>query len=123
MIYIKISAIIVVISITILSLLPPSNGVEIHVNDKIGHFIAYSVLTINLGLLIHRSSYWKVVMIVVAYSGLMEFFQSFVPGREVSLYDLLANTLGSLIGIGVLLIAKKQIFKLLVKLKLANLGD
>ena len=118
MIYIKISAIIVLISITILSLLPPSSGVEIHVNDKVGHFVAYAFLTLNLGLLIHQSGYWKLFLGVVTYSGIMEFFQSFVPGREVSFYDMIANTIGVLIGIALLLVAKKWILKILSKLRL-----
>lgn len=118
MIYIKISAAIVVLTITILSLLPPSSGVEIHVNDKVGHFLAYAVLIINLGLLVRQSNYWKIFVVVIAYSAMMEFVQGFIPGREVSFYDMLANTIGALIGIGVLIIAKPLILKIFVKLKL-----
>jgi VanZ family protein len=34
----------------------------------------------------------------VLYSGLLEFGQSFVPGRQMSSLDLLANTLGVILG-------------------------
>jgi VanZ family protein len=34
---------------------------------------------------------------IVAYSGLLEVAQSFVPGREMSALDLLANTSGVLL--------------------------
>ena len=123
MTWIKISAILVGILITILSLLPPSNGVDIHVNDKIGHFLAYGVWIINLGLLFNKIHYWKLIVSILVYSILMEFFQSFIPGREVSAYDLIANTIGALIGTGILLLAKNQIIKLLVKLRIVKLSS
>lgn len=123
MIWIKISAIIVGIVITVLSLMPPSSGVEIHVNDKIGHFLAYGAWMINLGLLFSKHQYWKIIGAILVYSCTMEFFQSFIPGREVSFYDIVANTSGSLIGTGILLLFKSHILQLLAKLKLVQLSD
>lgn len=123
MIYIKISAVLVGIVITILSLLPPSSGVEVQVNDKVGHFLAYGVWMINLGLLFNKSHYWKIIASILGFSCLMEFFQSFIPGREVSIYDLLANTIGALIGTGILLLTKSHIMKLLAKLKIVKLSN
>ena len=120
---IKISAILIGIVITILSLLPPSSGVEVHVNDKIGHFLAYGVWMINLGLLFNKNHYWKIIVSILVFSCTMEFFQSFIPGREVSIYDLLANTIGALIGTGILLLTKAQIIKLLEKLKIVKLSN
>ena len=122
MICIRISALLVGIIITVLSLLPPSSGVEIHVNDKIGHFLAYGVWMINLGLLFSKNQYWKIILAILVYSAIMELFQSFIPGREVSSYDILANTLGALIGTGILLLAKSFILQFLVKLKLVKLN-
>lgn len=120
---IKISAILIGIVITILSLLPPSSGVEVHVNDKVGHFLAYGVWMINLGLLFNKNHYWKIIVSILVFSCMMEFFQSFIPGREVSIYDLLANTIGALIGTVILLLTKAQIIKLLEKLKIVTLSN
>ncbi len=123
MIWIKISALIVGVSIAILSLMPPSSGVQLSVNDKVGHFIAYAVWMINVGLFVKQNHYWKIFVALIAFSGLMEFFQGMVPGREVSMYDILANTIGALIGIVVLVVLKPYIIHLLVKLKIVRVKD
>lgn len=120
MIWIKISAILVGVGITVLSLLPPTSGVEIHVNDKIGHFVAYAVWMINIGLLVSTKHYWKIIVAILVYSGIMEFFQSFIPGREVSFYDMMANTIGAIIGTGILLLFKQQLLKVLSIMKLVK---
>ena len=36
-------------------------------------------------------------VVVLLYSGLIEYGQSFIPGREMSLADLIANALGILL--------------------------
>jgi VanZ family protein len=41
-----------------------------------------------------RRHYVYVCIGIVAYSGLLEIAQLLVPGREMSAFDLLANTLG-----------------------------
>lgn len=120
MIWIRISAILVGIGITVLSLMPPSSGVELQVNDKIGHFVAYAVWMTNLGLMVSKVHYWKIILAILVYSAIMEYFQSFIPGREVSFYDMIANTIGALIGTGILLLFKQYILKLLEKFKLVK---
>lgn len=93
------SFICVVVGITVLSLIPPISKISLNKSDKIGHFIAYSVLTVN-GLMIQKyqtKKYWMLIAFI-AYGGLMEFIQGYVPGREVSIWDVAANTSGVLIG-------------------------
>ena len=112
----KISLLLVVLGITILSLMPPSSSVEIKVNDKIGHFIAYCILMVNLGLLIKSKHYIVAIGSIIGYGCLMEFFQGFVPGRTVSWLDVLANSLGVGIGILVLILLKQKILGALKKI-------
>ncbi len=94
-----ISFILVIVGITILSLIPPISKINLNETDKIGHFFAYAVLTLN-GLMIQKYKSKKIWMILafIIYGGLMEFLQGFVPGREVSIWDIVANTSGVLIG-------------------------
>lgn len=93
------SLIAVVIGITVLSLLPPKSGVELGEHDKINHFIAYSVLSLNFGVWINRVKlHLYFLPALIAYGLLMEFFQGFVPGREQSWLDALANTGGVSLG-------------------------
>ena len=84
--------IIVFIGITILSLLPPKSGMEIN------HFIAYATFAF-CGLSAYRGSkIGRFLLFFVGYGLFLEWMQGFVPGREQSLLDALANTLG--VGIG-----------------------
>ncbi len=52
--------------------------------------------------------YVFVCIAIVAYSGFLEIAQSFVPGRYMSVLDLLANTLG--VVLSALLLFKLQNF-------------
>lgn len=86
--------------------LSPSTGVSVG-NDKVGHFIAYAVLMLNGGFIAliarqapHRlkRKLWFYLGFSVAFGMFMEVGQSYVPGRDTSFYDLLANIFGALFG-------------------------
>ncbi|MEN9968010.1 MAG: hypothetical protein RIR94_179 [Bacteroidota bacterium] len=95
------------IGITFLSLKSVSHHTSIRVNDKVGHFIAYAILSL-IALIVWRKRQTKfkigLALALIGYGLLMEFLQGFVPGREVSAYDLLANSIG--VGIGYLLFSR-----------------
>jgi VanZ family protein len=74
--------------------------------DKIEHFLAYTVLAAAAGLWI-SSGAWRrrgwgcfllIAGIAAAYGLIDEIHQSFVPGRDCSLWDWLADVLGSFAG-------------------------
>lgn len=97
-----VSLILVIIGITVLSLLPPRSAPDMHTNDKVGHFIAYAVLSLNFGLWInHIKAHAKYLILLISYGALMEFLQGFVPGRDQSFLDMLANASGVIIGFGI----------------------
>jgi VanZ family protein len=101
------SLICVWIGITYLSLKSASHATPIRINDKLGHFIAYAVFSLNALIVWRLKSYrFKTILglVLVSYGLLMELLQGFVPGREVSGYDLLANSIG--VGIGFLLFSR-----------------
>lgn len=76
--------------------------------DKLAHLFAYGVL----GLLIARAMYingprnWREIAVVTLLATLYgvsdEFHQSFVPGREASAGDLIADAAGALLAAGIL---------------------
>lgn len=73
--------------------------------DKFMHFSAYAALGIfvaggwrKAGLPLHWRDVGLAVLIVVLYGISDEFHQSFVPGRDVSAWDLLADALGGMFG-------------------------
>ena len=87
--------IILIIAITLLSLLPPKSGLELGKSDKINHFLAYAILSLNFGFISTKNrSYFVGIPFLIAYGLLIEFFQGFVPGRDSSFYDALANSAG-----------------------------
>jgi VanZ family protein len=109
------SAILVFLGITVLSLMPPRTNLSIHANDKVGHFIAYAVFSLNVLLLGKNIKHYTLSMLfIVAYGILIEFLQSFV-GRETSFYDFLANSAGVGIGIMLFLLFRKAINQNLLK--------
>lgn len=116
--WIKISLLIVVISIAYLSLKAPSGGVEIHVNDKVGHALAYIIFTLNLGVLLQKKNCWVAGIITFSFSMLLEYLQGFVPGRTVSSLDLIANAIGAILGVLVLYFFHRSLLSILHRWKL-----
>jgi VanZ family protein len=118
--WIKLSLVCVVVGIIYLSLMPPDGPVKVTVNDKIGHFIAYSVLTINAGLLVSSKKWIGVGVLAFLLSTLLEFLQHYVPGRHTDYRDLIANGTGVVIGLVVLVTLSKQLLHLLRKIKIVS---
>ena len=109
----RISLVIVVIGIAYLSL-SPSETIVVG-NDKISHFIAYSVLMFNAGLLTYnvKRNFILSIILCLVYGALIEVEQHFVPGRFMSGYDMIANSLGVFIGIISTVILYKPVTKIL----------
>ena len=70
--------------------------------DKLGHFLAYGVFAV-LGSSVVAGGRGTLLMGagIVGYSGLLEIAQSFVPGRDMSALDLLANACGVVLGFAI----------------------
>lgn len=94
----RISLILIALGIAWLSL-TPKETITIG-NDKISHFIAYGALMWNAGLVSQGKGKHFAISIVLClcYGALMEVLQDFVPGRFMSIYDMLANAGGVLTG-------------------------
>ena len=71
-------------------------------NDKIHHFIAYSVLMFSVAL--RKSKYWPVIgLFLIFWSGVIELIQPYV-NRHSDWMDLLTNCAGIVIGATIALI-------------------
>ena len=64
--------------------------------DKLNHVAAFAALTISalLGFPASRINQGKLLFLLLAYGGLIEVLQLFVPGRACEWTDLIADTLG-----------------------------
>ncbi|MEW6195834.1 MAG: VanZ family protein [Bacteroidota bacterium] len=76
--------------------------------DKIEHFLAYTVLAILLNLSLHfqkkisKLSYNSALftfLLITVYAGLDEIHQIIVPGRYADFFDWVADSLGGLSGV------------------------
>jgi len=84
--------------------------------DKLQHFLAYGTLGIAVSLWIHPA-FWRrrpvlslliTTLVCSAYGAVDEFHQFFVPGRDCSGWDWIADTLGACLGaLAVLMLFKK----------------
>lgn len=116
--WIKTSLIVVLIAIIYLSLRAPSESFQIRWNDKLGHLLAYTVLTVNIGLLLNRNKQKFAPIIAFTVSTILEYLQGFVPGRSVEWADLVANAIGATIGFILLLLLYNNIIQLLKYLRI-----
>lgn len=101
------SLIVILIAITLLSLLPPKSSINLGSQDKVSHFIAYFFLTLNALLISEK--HIKSILLIILYGIALECLQSFVPGRFPSYNDIIANSLGSLSGLIIILTCSKKI--------------
>lgn len=89
------------LGIIYLSLKSPNGGVNVQLNDKVGHFIGYGVLSLNTFLVFGFNLQRKGSLLIMGLVGMgiiLEGLQGFVPGREVSGLDIVANSIGVAIG-------------------------
>lgn len=83
-----------------MSLLPASGG-GVGDYDKLAHGAAYAVFAwVVLPWARSPANYLGLCLLIVFYGGLMEVGQAFVPGRDMSGADMLANGLGVTLGAG-----------------------
>jgi len=87
-----------VLLVVLVSLLP-SGGISIGNSDKVGHFFAYAGIAI-LALLSFEGRFARLAALLgaVGLGAILEWGQSFVPGRDMSLADGITNALGVLVG-------------------------
>jgi VanZ family protein len=90
-------------------LLPPKSTINLGNQDKISHYIAYFFLTINALLITQKRKHILAIFLVILYGIIIECLQSFIPGRFPSYNDIIANSLGTLSGLIIILIGSKKI--------------
>lgn len=78
--------------------------------DKLGHVIAYLLLTVLVGLSLPRVSRVTVGIVTIGFGILMEILQeSLTAYRMLDIYDILANIIGSVIGIWLIWLFERRL--------------
>ena len=82
--------------------LRPGDDVNIDPMDKVVHLLVYYIFAVlGYRALANKAYYLYLCLGIIAYGALMEIGQSWIPGRQMSAYDFLANTLGVVLGAAV----------------------
>ena len=69
-------------------------------SGHIEHFVAYGLsAALMLAMLAERHAAWRVAVALLAYAGLLEFGQTFIPGRHAALGDFYFSAAGVLVGV------------------------
>ena len=72
---------------------------QVYSNDKISHIFAYAILSLNTLIVFQRWALWLLIFTMIFFGNFLEFGQAFIPDREPSVWDALANTTGVILGI------------------------
>ena len=91
------SAICLMVAIAVLSLLPSNDLPPVEGSDKLHHFIAYGSLGGAMAIAAGPGRALHAFLMTISYGALIEIAQALAPtGREFSLLDEIANTLGGI---------------------------
>lgn len=69
-----------------------------HSWDKLNHLAAFAVLYLLLSAAFGHMKIWARVMLLMAFAVQIEIVQHFIPGRDFSLLDIVADAIGIFIG-------------------------
>ncbi len=90
----------IIVAVTSLS---PGGDARLDHLDKLVHLLVYYIFAVFAYRALNNKEYYTCTCLgIIAYSALLELGQSYVPGRHMSGYDLLANSLGVVLGAAVM---------------------
>jgi hypothetical protein len=89
-------------------------GIDLFLMDKVIHFVEYTILGVllfaGIGRAVMRSRIFGFLFLLAVGSSigaLDEMFQSYIPGRNMSIYDFLADTMGVAAGVSLALLWRR----------------
>jgi len=84
-----------VLLVIFLSVIPISAGGGVQYLDKVEHATAYCVMGVLAYISVESLNKRIILYIFMFLLGIaIEFFQMYIPGRDASVYDAMANTAG-----------------------------
>jgi VanZ family protein len=96
---IRLGFVLYVLVIVVLSLFPSGDTASIGVWDKVGHFLAYALMTL-IGLFAFESRRARLLVIIfcLTLGVALEILQALTSAREPSIADGIANVAGVAVG-------------------------
>ena len=84
--------------VAVVSLLPGVNDGGENL-DKVVHLLVYYIFAVfGYRMLNNKQHYFYICLGIIVYGGLIELGQSYIPGRDMSGFDLAANIAGVALG-------------------------
>jgi VanZ family protein len=96
----RVVAWILAVTVAVLSIVPPELRPETGVPHYFEHFLIYAAMAAAFGLGYERSAN-ALATILVAFCGLIEILQLFVPGRHARLLDFAIDAVATCFGVAV----------------------
>lgn len=82
------------------------------VPDKVIHFVEYSIFGYLSTVLFHKEynyAIYKIILFGISFSLFDEAYQSITPDRDSSLLDVIADILGFIFGLSMMLFKRKKL--------------
>ena len=96
------------VAIAVLSFVPQEYAIGSGLGDKLSHMVAYALLTCSAALGWRDRVRLPITLLaVLTYGATIEVLQAWVPGRVADWGDLLANTIGTIAGAGMAVVAAR----------------
>jgi VanZ family protein len=86
------------IALAVLSLLPRDNVPRTELGGHWDHILAYASTALLFAISAHRRSWPIILLALIAYAGVLEVLQSFVPGRTSQIGDFSYSAVGVITG-------------------------
>lgn len=91
----RVALAIAMLAITVLAFAPAPTVPMTTSWDKLDHWFAFFTLALLADHAFPRASFWtRLALALLAYGIAIEIFQWFIPGREASVLDVLADSVG-----------------------------
>ncbi|MDA3927962.1 MAG: VanZ family protein [Prolixibacteraceae bacterium] len=104
--------------VLIVTLVPGDGKIAGNYIDKVVHFIVFLLLSINIAYKFQNSeALMRALFAAIILGYLTEIAQQFIPGRNMDIYDGLADTLGIIAGYFIYQRKGKRIDKAMLKLR------
>lgn len=103
--------------ILITTLTPGDGKIAGNYLDKIVHAFIFLLLAVSISYKYHSSNnLWLMLFASILFGLLTEVIQHFIPGRNMEIYDMIADTLGVILGYSLYETYGDKIDKLIIRL-------
>lgn len=96
--------VLIALAVAVVCLMPGRKLPDVRVSDKMEHLLAFAMLAFWFGSILVRRDFFWLAVALIAFGGLIELAQGAMRfGREADIKDLLADSIGVVLGLALAL--------------------